>query len=161
MCLNRNIEYLSSSDSINNLNNNITLEWPLGQVNRLIIACNFCFYPITLEQFILRDIRNESNISFGIIIPIRKLFSKIGIYNEHFVEQWKTVIFCPNCGIILSFLNPQLNHLSETDFGKVSSHIEYDEQIAILHTYSLYRGSSIEAFSRFQQMNNIYENLNI
>lgn len=157
MCLKWNIEHLFSSKSINNSNDNIDLNWPLGQVNnlRLIIACNICYYPISLEKFVLKEIRDERNISFGIVLPIKKLFNGIGIHNENFDAQWKTIIFCPNCATVLSFLNSRLNNLSEANFEKISSYIEHDDQIAILQTLPLYRGSSIEAFSRFQQINNI------
>lgn len=157
MCLKRDIEHHSSFEPINNLDDNFTLDWPLEQVNslKLIIACNICYYPITLEKFVLKEIENENNISFGIILPIRKLFSNIGIHNENLVEQWKTVIFCPNCATILSFLNPQLNNLSERNFEKISSYINHDEQIAILQTYPLYRGSSVEAYLRYRRMTNL------
>lgn len=157
MCLKQSIELFSSSESIDNLNDNIVLDWTLEQVFslRLIIACNLCFYPISLEQFVLREIRDENNISFGIIIPMQKLFSTIEIYNENCIEQWKTEIFCPNCGTLLSFLGPQFHNLNETNFEKISSCIEHDEQIVILQTNLLYRGSGIEALSRFRHINNL------
>lgn len=156
MCLSRDIEYYSSSESITE---NIELNWPLGQENndKLIVACNICFYPITFEEFVVDEIKNENNISFGLIIPLSRLFSRITVYNENPLEQWCTEIYCPNCGIILSFLSLHRYGLSETDFRKIYNYISFGEQIVILWTYPLYRGSAIEAYSRYRIMNEMNE----
>lgn len=60
MCLKRNIEYLSATAAIDNMNEDFDSEWPLLRENEtnLIIACNTCYYPVTLED--------ENNISFAI-----------------------------------------------------------------------------------------------
>lgn len=159
MCLKRNIEHFLSNDSTNDLNDDNTIEWPISiNSSKSIIACNTCFYPITLEQFVLKEIDDENNIPFGLIIPIRKLFSRVGICNENCVQQWKTIIFCPNCSILLSFIKADINNVSENDFRKISSYVEHDDQIVILWIYPLYRGSCMEAFSQFRQINEFNEN---
>lgn len=150
MQLKREIQYKSSFEAINCLED-IHLEWPLDiqHKNKLIVACNTCFYPITLEEHILQDIRDENNISFGIVIPIKTLFEKIGILEENPINQWRTEVFCPNCGLILSFLSPHRNQISLSNFAKIIHFDNFDEQIVILWTYPLFRGSASEAHNRF------------
>lgn len=152
MCLTQDIKYYSSSESIDDPNNN--LEWPLGQItgSKLVIGCKYCSYPISFEEHVLEELRNENNIAFGIVIPIKKLFSKTTIYCNNPLQQWKTQVFCPNCGLSLSFLSPRQNNLSETNFAKVSHYTGHDEQIVMLWTYSIFRGSSEEAYQRFTQI---------
>lgn len=93
MCLNREIEYFSSNESINE----IDLNWPFEEtlLNRLILACDICFYPISLEENIVDELRSEENITFGLVIPIIKLFSKVKINNENLLDQWKTRVYQP------------------------------------------------------------------
>lgn len=155
MCLYRNIEHVSSIQPIYDPNEEFNLEWPLNQSYgpRLIIACNTCYYPISYEENILSEIRNGNNISFAYVIPIIKLFRRVGIYGENFTDQWKTIIFCTNCGIVLSFINPQMNSLNMENFNKITDFKNYNEQICILWFYPLFRGSSEEAFIRFSQIN--------
>lgn len=155
MCLKQNVEYHSSNESINQLQDQ-NLEWPIKEKNcsNLIIACNFCYYPIAFEESVIDEIRNEINISFGIVIPIRKLFKEVYISDENFIDQWRTEVYCPNCGTILSFLGIYRYYLTETNFAKLERCKNHDEQIVILRTYPLYRGSAIEARSCFEQ---IYE----
>lgn len=154
MCLQRDTEYYSSSESIDILD----LEWPIHQVNdsRLIIACNTCFYPITFEEHVVDEIRNENNIALGIVIPIHMLFRKVGISFENPLEQWKTEVYCPNCGIVLSIVNQDHSHLSDTSFEKISNYKSFGEQIVILWIYPLYRGSSKFAYSRYTEINEPY-----
>lgn len=155
MCIKQGVEYFSLTESENDLNEDSHLEWPLNLPNnsKLIIACSICFYPITYEQNILEEIRNENNISFGYIVPIRKLFKKIKIYNENLSDQWETIVCCPDCGVILSFTSPQNNNLTINNFEKITLHKNLDDQIVILWSYLLFRGSSEEAKSRFIQIN--------
>lgn len=156
MCQMRNFEDFSSSETVDNLYEDDIelLEWPLEQVDNigLIIACNVCYYPISLEEFVSEKIRDENNITSAIMLPIHKLINRSSIYNENLIEQWKTVIFCPNCAVMQSFLNPELNNISETNFEKIIA-VQTDDQIVILQTCLLYRGSGAEAFSRYQQIN--------
>lgn len=154
MCLSRDIKYHSSSDSINEFEN---IEWPLEPEynDRLIVACNFCFFPITFEEYVVDEIRNENNISFGLIILLEKLFGEISVFNENPLEQWRTEIYCPNCCIILSFLSQHKRGLSETDFEKISRYSSFGEQIIILWTYPLFRGSVEEGYSRYRIINEI------
>lgn len=153
MQLKREIEYHSSTETIDFSID--SLEWPLDKESdsKLIIACDICYYPITFEEHILDEIRNENGISFGIVIPITKLFRKVGILFEDPLNQWRTEVFCPNCGLILSFLSPHRNNLSVASFTKIIQYINFDEQIVILWTYPLYRGSEVEAYNRFRQVN--------
>lgn len=155
MCLKQDVEYYSSNESINNLQN-LGLDWPLKGKNyyKLLVACNICFYPITFEEHVVHEIRNEINISFGIVIPIRKLFKKVVIFGNNPLEQWRTEVYCQNCGTILSFLGTYRNYFSEENFAKIQQHLNLDEQIVILWTHPLYRGSAIEAKFRFDQVNN-------
>lgn len=146
MCLNRDIEYHSSSDALN-LIHDIDLEWPIQNGSKLIVACNFCFYPITFEEHVTDEIRDENNISFGIVIPMNKLFRKIIIFHDDPLEQWKTGIVCPSCYTVLSFITR--SNLSELNFEKVSNYTSYGEQIVILDLPQTYRGSSEEAKKRF------------
>lgn len=76
MCLTQDIKYYSSSESIDDPNNN--LEWPLGQItgSKLVIGCKYCSYPISFEEHVLEELRNENNIAFGIVIPIKKYLAK-------------------------------------------------------------------------------------
>lgn len=155
MCLKRYIEYYSSSESIDFLYET-DLEWPIERTrnsSRLIIACNICFYPITLEEHVLDEIRDENNITFGIVIPINKLFKKIVICRDDPLEQWRSEVYCYACCNMLSFVSPQNNNITETNFQKVSQYSSIGEQIVILWKYPLYRGSSEEAYSRFRQIN--------
>lgn len=132
MCLKWNSEYFSLQEIDENLYDIVALEWPLGQVDidRLILACNVCYYPIAYEEVILRKILNEHNISFGFVVPIRYLFDTIVIQNENPIEQWKTEVSCPNCGLILSFLSPHLNDLSTEDSEKITSYDDLFNQIS-------------------------------
>lgn len=150
MQLKRDIEFKSSHEEINCLED-IHMEWPLDEQykNKLIVACNTCYYPIAFEEHILQDIRNENNISFGIVIPIKKLFKKIGILEENPLNQWRTEVFCPNCGLILSFLSPHRNKISLTNFAKIIHFDNFDEQIVILWTQPLFRNSASRAYNRF------------
>lgn len=152
MQLKQEIEYKSSCGTFNCLED-IHMEWPLDvqHKNKLIVACTTCFYPITFEEHILRDIRDENNISFGIVIPFKTLFQKIGILEENLLNQWRTEVFCPNCGLILSFLSPHRNKISLSNFAKIIHFDNSDEQIVILWTDTLYRGSSLNAYNRFVQ----------
>lgn len=154
MCLKRDIEYYSSSESID-IFENIDLEWPFEQVTgtKLIVACNCCFYPITFEEHIVDEIRDENNVTFGIVIPIKKLFKKVGIYLDNPLDEWQTRVFCPNCGVFLSFVNPYRHDLNEVKFAKIYNYVGLDEQIVILWTYPLFRGSEVEAYNRFKQIN--------
>lgn len=154
MCLKRDTEYYSSTESINE-HDDLNLEWPLGNesTSRLIVACNICSYPITYEEHIVDEIRNENNISFGIVIPKGKLFRKVGIFCDNSLEQWRTEVYCPNCGIILSFLSPHRNCSTVANFTKIIRYSNLSEQIVILWTYPLFRGSYMEAKSRFTQLN--------
>lgn len=154
MCLKRDIEYYSSNDSINELEAS-DLEWPLGNQSdqKLIVACNNCFYPITFEEHVIDEIRDEKNISFGIVIPIKKLFKKVGIYLNNPLEEWRTEVYCPNCGLVLSFLSPRRHKLTERNFAKVFHYINSGKQIVILWTHPLFRGSESEAKSCFDQVN--------
>lgn len=155
MCLKRDIEYYSSTESPD-IFQNINLDWPLEQVTdtRLIVACNICFYPITFEEHIVDEIKNENNITFGVVIPIKKLFRWVGVFCENPLEQWRTEVFCPNCGLILSFINPYRHNLTGENFSKIYRYINFGEQIVILWFYPLFRGSDAEAYSRFTQINN-------
>lgn len=154
MYLYHDIEYYSSNESINSIQNR-DLEWPLRGKNcsKLIVACNICYYPITFEEHVVDEIRDENNISFGVVIPMRKLFKKIAISGENPLVQWRTEVYCPNCGTILSFLGTYRNYLTVVNFAKIQYYINFDEQIVFLWTYPLYRGSAIEAKSRFDQFN--------
>lgn len=153
MQLKKDIEYYSSSETINYFEDS-DLEWPLikGSNRKLIVACDICYYPITFEEHVIDEIRNENNISFAIVIPIKKLFKKVGICCDDPLEQWQTEVYCPNCGIVLSFLNSHQNDLSVTNFAKITNYTCFDVQIVILWTHPLFRGSEAEAYSRFKQM---------
>lgn len=150
MCLGREVKYYSSNESINENN---YLEWPInGEFNsRLIVACNICFFPITFEEHVVDEIRDENRISFAVVIPKSLLFNRTNVFVNNPSEQWRTEVYCPNCGIILSFLSPFRNDLNEENFLKVFNYTSFGEQIVILWTYSLFRGSETEAFMRFQQ----------
>lgn len=152
MQLRRDIEYRSSYETLSCLED-IHMEWPLTEQNKnkLIVACNTCFYPITFEEHVLHEIRNENNISFGIVIPIKQLFKKVGVIEEDLLDQWRTEVFCPNCGLILSFLSPHRNKISLTNFAKIIQQINFDEQIVILWTHPLFRGSAKRAYNLFRQ----------
>lgn len=154
MCLKNNVEYYSSNESINNLQN-LELNWPIKGENqhKTVVACNICYYPITFEEHIVDEIRNENNISFGIVIPILKLFKKVKIRGDNPLEQWRTEIYCPNCGTFLSFLGIYRNYLTESNFIKIKHYTSVGEQIIILWTYPLYRGATKEAKTRFEQAN--------
>lgn len=149
MCLEREIKYYSSNESINVDN----LEWPIeGEfISKLIVACNICFYPITFEEHIVDEIRDEHNVSFAVVVPKSLLFSRTNIFTNNPLEQWRTEVYCPNCGIILSFLSPFRNKLTEENFLKIFNYISFGEQIVILWIHTLFRGSETEAFIRFQQ----------
>lgn len=152
MCLGREIKYYSSNES---LNENNDLEWPLtnGFFSKLVVACNTCFYPITFEEHIVHEIRDENNISFGIVVPKKLLFSRTSIFIDKPLEQWRTEVYCPNCSVILSFLSPNRNRVSYDNFSKILNYISFGEPIVILWTRPLFRGSEMEAFVRFQQFN--------
>lgn len=151
MCLNQDVEYYSSNESINDL----PTEWPIRSKNcpRLIVACNICYYPITFEEHVVHEIKNEYNITFGIVIPLNKLFRRVGTFGNNPLEQWRTEVYCPNCGTILSFLSIYRNYLTESNFAKIKHCINLDEQIIILWTTPLFRGSTAEAKFRFDHVN--------
>lgn len=156
MCLNRDVEYYSSNESLSD-SQTLQLEWPFKHKNcpELIIACSTCYYPITFEEHIIHEIRNEIDISFGIVIPLSKLFRGVKIFGDNPLVQWRTEVYCPNCGIILSFLSAYGNYFTESNFAKIKYYINLDEQIVILWSNSLYRGSVIEARFRFDQTNKL------
>lgn len=60
MQLKREVEYHSSTDTIDRFKD-FYLEWPLDTEsnNKLIVACDSCFYPITFEEHIVDEIRND------------------------------------------------------------------------------------------------------
>lgn len=151
MCLKQDVEYYSSNKKINDL----PTEWPIRGKNRskLVVACNNCFYPITFEEHIIHEIKNDINISLGIVIPLKKLFRKVGIFGDNPLDQWRTEAYCLNCGTILSFLSTYRHHLTDTNFEKIKHYINLDEKIIILWTTPLFRGSAIEAKNRFEQVN--------
>lgn len=155
MCQKRKIIYFSSNESNESNDEGFDLKWPLekGSNAKLIVACGICFYPVAFEENVISEIRDENNISFGIVIPMGKLFSRIGLRVDNPLQQWRSEVYCPKCGIILSFLSPQINHLTYRGFSKVYFYTNFDEQIVILWTYPLYRGSEAYAFYRFEQMN--------
>lgn len=129
------------------------MEWPLKNTTySLIVACNTCFYPITYEKHIINEIRNENNISIGIIVPIKNLLEKINIFYNDAFQLWKTEIYCPNCESSLSFTGSHKNDLTEKIFEKIMEFNSPNKQNVILQTHSLYRGSEIEAHFRFKQM---------
>lgn len=154
MQLKREIEYQSSTETTN-CSVLFYLDWPLDKNSnqKLIVACDTCYYPITFEEHVLDEIRDENNISFGIVIPFRSLFKRVGILLEDPLDQWRTEVFCPNCGVILSFLSPHRSNLSVANFTKIVQYMSFDEQIVILWTYPLFRGSEVEAYNRFTQLN--------
>lgn len=151
MCLKQDVEYYSSNESINDS----PAEWPIKSKNcpSLVVACNMCYYPITFEKHVIQEIRDENNISFGIVIPLNKLFKKVGIFGDNPLDQWRTEVYCPNCGTILSFLSNYRNCITESNFARVKHYINLDEQIIILWTIPLFRGSATEAKFRFEQVN--------
>lgn len=153
MCLNRDIDYLQSSESIDYVYE-IDIDWPIQQVNgsRLIIACNFCFYPITFEEHVLDEIRDENNITFGIVVQMSKLFRGMKLYYDDPLEQWRTGIICPNCHVILTFVSANRSNTSESNFEKVKNYNSFAEQIVILRSSLLYRGSSEEAHTQFSNI---------
>lgn len=122
MQLKRDIEYRSSQESLDCLGES-PMEWPLDAQyrNKLVVACNTCFYPITFEEHILCEIRDENN----------------------------TKLFCPNCGLILSFLSPHRNEISLTNFAKIIHFGNSDEEFVILWTRPLFRGSASRAYNCF------------
>lgn len=153
MCMKREVEYYSSSESIDTFQD-IELEWPFEEVSndKLIISCYSCYYPITYEEHIIDEIRDEHNISFALVIPIRKLFKKVGVRLQMPLDEWQTRVFCPNCGLYLSFINPFRHNLNEEKFAKIYNYVGLNEQVVILWTYALYRGSEAEAYSCFKQL---------
>lgn len=143
MCLKRDIEYYSSSESINFFNG-IDVDWPLEQIQscRKIVACNFCYYPLSFDEHVVDKIKNEYNNTFGLVIPMNKLFQKVVIKNDDPLEQWRSVVYCYVCCSILSFSDPNSNNTSEADFQKITQYKSTGEQIIILDAYNLFRGSS-------------------
>lgn len=154
MCLKRDVEYFSSNESINNLQN-FELQWPIKSKNcsDSIVACYMCYYPITFENHVIDEIRDENNKSIGIVILMKNLFKKVRIFGDNPLEQWRTEVYCPNCGTILSILGIYRNYLMENNFSKIQHYQNFDEQFVILWTYPLYRGSAIEAKISFEQAN--------
>lgn len=154
MQLKREIEYHSSSETIDCFEN-FHLEWPFNEESnrKFVITCDICFYPITFAENILDEIKDENNIPFGFVVPIKKLFKKVGILSEDPIEQWRTEVFCPSCGLILSFLSPHRNKITLTNFTKLIQYINFDDQIVILWKTTLYRDTVAEAHNHFIQMN--------
>lgn len=150
MQLKRDIEYRSSQESLDCLGES-PMEWPLDAQyrNKLVVACNTCFYPITFEEHILCEIRDENNIPFGIVILMKRLFKKVGVFADNQINQWRTEVFCPNCGLILSFLSPHRNEISLTNFAKIIHFGNSDEEFVILWTRPLFRGSASRAYNCF------------
>lgn len=155
MCLKRDTKYSSSNESIGELNEEINLEWPFEQVTdaRHIVACSICFYPITYEEHINDKIKSENDETFALVIPITKLFSGISAFRENFLEQWKTQIYCSNCGMLLSFLSPEINNTTENNFEKVMEYVNYGPQIVILSSYLIFQDSYNGIYTRFIQTN--------
>lgn len=151
MCLKQDVEYYSSNEKINDL----PTEWPIRSENcsKIIVACQICHYPITFEEHIVNEIKNDSNMPFGIVVPMKKLFRKVVTFGDNPLEQWRTEVYCPFCGTILSFLSTYRNHFSEANFMKIQQYINIDEQVVILWIHSLSRGLQSEVKSRFEQDN--------
>lgn len=77
----QNIEYHTYIHETNHKFNDIKLNWPFEQLenNKCIVAYNQCLYPISLEEHLIEELRNENNVIFATVIPIQKLFKKVGI----------------------------------------------------------------------------------
>lgn len=150
----QDIEYYSSTE-VTDILDMTDLQWPFEQImdTKLIVACDICYYPITFEEHVIDEIRDENNVSFGLVIPIRKLFKNVGIFSDNPLDEWQTRVFCSNCGLILSFLNPHRHRISVSNFEKVIGYVGLDEQVVILWKTPLFRGSEMEACCRFMQIN--------
>lgn len=150
MYLIQDVEYYSSNETINDL----PTEWPIKTNNcpKQVLACNICFYPIAFEKHMIHEIRSENNISFAIVIPIRKLFKKVGIIGKNYFEQWRNTVYCLSCGTILSFMSTYGNPLTPANVIKMQQLTNIDDEIVILWSRALFRGSAIEAKSRFEQI---------
>lgn len=148
MCFKEKIEYYTYSKSNENFHG-IQLNWPWSKIghNSDIIACDECFYPITFEKHIIDELKDENNISFAFVIPINKLFKKVGVRLESTRNEWQTRVFCPNCGLILSFFNPC--GLSIENFSKIWNYNGSRNEVVIIQTSLLFRGSEDLAFYRF------------
>lgn len=155
MCIQRGIEYFPSIEPSHDV---VTdgLNWPFEQPfgNKLMVACDVCYYPITFEEHIVDEIKNERNIPFGIVIPIGKFFNRVVVIDENNSVPWRTFVYCPNCALLLSFLTPYRSMLSEQNFRKISEYKSIGEQVVILWTSTLYRGPELEAYSQFTRMAN-------
>lgn len=127
-----------------------TLYLPTSQ----IVACKRCFYPTMFEDDISWVIRNREDRMIEIVMPISYLFPDVQLMNVNLVEQWRTRTYCPNCGIILGYLDEFINPETDVngDFANIFS-FRSAEQVVILFHKFLYLGTSEDVHNRVHNAN--------
>lgn len=98
------------------------LEKPEGE-DVLIVTCSTCHYPITLAKHVGFIEDEETLNDVALIIEFNKLHEKIIVTNNDFTNQWQTKIFCPNCGLLLSF--PDFNEISGDTINEIKNYTKY------------------------------------
>lgn len=157
MCLPQDsdvIEYYSPNDTTH-VFESMPLEWPFKRAvdTKLIIACDECYFPITFEEHVIDEIRDENNISFGVVIVLTNLFKKVGVAFDNPWDAWQTCVYCKNCGQTLSHIYPRTNGLSTESFYKLCRYNPRNERVVILWTNVLFRGSESAAHELFKMTN--------
>lgn len=101
-------------------------EWPLGENDPdcRIYACGICHYPIVHEVHV-EEIRGI-NIAIGLAFPVIRLFPGVFCSNENFLEQWRTRVHCPECGLTLTWID---------EFVGPDTHYGFLEDVFLYHNF--------------------------
>lgn len=121
--------------------------------NDFIYGCARCYYPIFYEKDIVEEIRSVNNAPIGFALSPINLFFGVDYCNEDPIEQWRTKVYCPDCGLVLSYITDLLDPRIPIDFMmNVFTYQNMDEQHVILIPPLLRRGTVNDLRTLFSQM---------
>lgn len=154
MCLfNGSNEWISRDES--ELSNN-RLGWvfeePISLFTTRFVACSCCYCPITFEDFVVDEIMDDNFETIGFVLFFDELFTDVIVRNQNLVEAWRTKVYCPLCGMILSLsdsvIDP-LNPLHSLLLGEIFSYRNEDQVVILMPSFITF-GSAMELHALMQ-----------
>lgn len=146
---------LSSESELGEVDDISVRNWTLAALdeNELIYSCVRCFHPIFYERDIIEDIRSVINAPIGFAVSAIHLLFGVDYYNEEPIEHWRAKVYCPDCGLVLTFIRDLIDPRIPIDFmANVFNYRNMDEQHVILIPPLLRRGTVNELRALFLQI---------
>lgn len=83
------------------------------------------------------------------------LLREVVVNNDDAEDQWKTMIFCPNCGLQLTFDERAMSRLRITEYMKIVQYrTDGDDQVVLLNRKNLHLCYAKDAYTKFQNEQN-------